>query len=54
MTFVFALRRAAAYVLAQVVGGLLGSALAHHMFELPVLEVATKLRNGRGPWLAER
>jgi glycerol uptake facilitator-like aquaporin len=59
VTLVFALRReitralAGAYVLAQVAGALLGSVLAHAMFELPVIEIATKGRSGTGQWLAE-
>ena len=59
VTFVFALRReiaiplAAAYVLAQVAGGLLGTVLAHAMFDLPVIEFGTKVRSGSGQWLAE-
>ena len=59
VTLVFALRReiapglAAAYVLAQVTGGLLGGFLAHAMFELPVLQLGTISRSGTGQWLAE-
>ena len=44
---------AAAYVLAQVTGGLLGGFLAHAMFELPVLQIGTIARSGTGQWLAE-
>ena len=59
VSLVFALRReippalAVAYALTQVAGGVMGSLLAHAMFELPVLEVATKARSGSGQWLAE-
>lgn len=59
VTAIFALRRdlawplAGAYVLAQVGGGLIGSLLAHAMFDLPVLQIATKMRSGTGQWLAE-
>jgi glycerol uptake facilitator-like aquaporin len=59
VTLVFALRGemaaalAAAYVLAQVAGGLAGSMLAHAMFELPLIGIATEARSGRGQWLAE-
>ena len=59
VTLVVALRRevavplAAAYVLAQVAGGILGGFLAHAMFELPVLQVGTVARGGTGQWLAE-
>lgn len=59
VTMVFALRRdiawglAGAYVLAQIGGGVLGSLLAHAMFELPVVQFSAKLRTGTGQWLAE-
>ena len=39
-------RRAAAYITAQVVGGVLGVFAAHAMFGLPILEVSSKLRDG--------
>lgn len=41
------------YVLAQLGGAVLGAWLAHAMFELPVLQVATKMRDGTGQWVAE-
>jgi glycerol uptake facilitator-like aquaporin len=41
------------YVLAQVCGGLLGVAAAHAMFELPLGQLATKMRTGTGQWFAE-
>ena len=44
---------AAAYVGVQVVGGLLGAALAHLMFDMDVVQVATRARTGAGQWLAE-
>jgi glycerol uptake facilitator-like aquaporin len=59
VTLVFALRRslapglALAYVAAQVLGGVLGTGLAHAMFDLPVLEIGTSVRSGDGQWLAE-
>ena len=59
VSLVFALRReiswptAGAYVLAQVIGAILGVWLAHAMFALPVLEVSTKLRDGPNQALAE-
>lgn len=52
VTLVFALRRdigwsiAAAYVLAQAVGAILGVWAAHAMFAEPILQVSTKLREG--------
>ena len=41
------------YVLAQVCGGLLGVAAAHAMFDLPLVQLATKMRTGTGQWFAE-
>jgi glycerol uptake facilitator-like aquaporin len=55
----FALRRelswpnAAAYIVAQVIGGVIGVWVAHLMFELPVLQVSVNARTGAGQWLAE-
>lgn len=59
VTLAFLLRReiagslAAAYIVAQVLGGLAGMALAHAMFDLDLLQSATKARSGAGQWLAE-
>ncbi|MFA6219094.1 MAG: MIP/aquaporin family protein [Erythrobacter sp.] len=59
VTLVFALRReigvgsALAYVLAQIVGGLIGVWAAHFMFELPVFQLGTHVRTGPGQWLGE-
>ena len=59
VTLAFVLRReiagslAAAYVIAQVLGGLAGMVLAHAMFDLDLLQSATKARTGAGQWLAE-
>ncbi|MCZ8545159.1 aquaporin, partial [Mesorhizobium qingshengii] len=59
VTLVFALKReietntAAAYVLAQVAGGIVGTLLAHAMFELPVLQLSETARTGNGQWIAE-
>lgn len=46
-------REGAAYVAAQILGGLAGSLLAHAMFELPVLQISQTARTGAGQWLAE-
>ena len=46
-------REAGAYVLAQVVGGVLGAGLANAMFERPFLEASTRVRTGPGVWLGE-
>jgi glycerol uptake facilitator-like aquaporin len=55
----FALQRqiswpeAAAYIVVQIVGGIVGVWIAHLMFELPVLQVSMNARTGAGQWLAE-
>jgi glycerol uptake facilitator-like aquaporin len=41
------------YVVAQLVGAMLGAWLAHAMFDLPILQLATKARSGTGQWIAE-
>lgn len=45
--------RAALLVLAQVLGGLLGAATAHAMFDLPLLQAATTDRGGAGQLVGE-
>ena len=44
---------AALYVLAQVGGGIAGVVAAHAMFDLPLMQLATKVRTGSGQWFAE-
>ncbi len=44
---------AAAYVGAQIAGGVLGTFTAHAMFDLPILQLAQTLRTGPSQWLAE-
>jgi glycerol uptake facilitator-like aquaporin len=41
------------YCLAQVLGGMAGTLLAHGMFELPLVQFSTHVRTGSGQWLAE-
>jgi glycerol uptake facilitator-like aquaporin len=59
VSLAFALRgelpwpEAAAYIAAQVVGGIIGVWVAHLMFELPVWQVSLHSRTGVGQWLAE-
>jgi len=59
VTLVMALRRelkalaAAAYIAAQLAGGLLGMLLAHAMFEHPLLQLSTHARAGFGVMLSE-
>ncbi|MEJ6785123.1 MIP/aquaporin family protein [Aminobacter sp. Piv2-1] len=41
------------YVAAQVAGAILGVAVAHVMFDLPVLQLSATARSGPGQWLGE-
>jgi glycerol uptake facilitator-like aquaporin len=41
------------YVIAQIVGGIVGTIAAHLMFSLPVLEFSQKVRFGGAQWFAE-
>ena len=43
----------APYILAQVLGGLVGAWAAHLMFELPLWQLSTTVRTGPGQWVAE-
>jgi glycerol uptake facilitator-like aquaporin len=42
-----------AYVASQIAGAILGVLIAHLMFKLPLLQIATTVRTGPGQWLAE-
>jgi glycerol uptake facilitator-like aquaporin len=59
VTLVFLLRRevgarlALLYVIAQVIGGLLGVVAAHGMFGLPFYQDGIKIRAGGAQWFAE-
>jgi glycerol uptake facilitator-like aquaporin len=59
VSIAFALRRelpwpdAVAYIVVQIVGGVIGVWIAHLMFELPVWQVSLNARTGAGQWLAE-
>lgn len=46
-------RDAGAYAATQIVGCCAGAVLAHLMFELPVWQLSTHVRNGPAQWLAE-
>ena len=41
------------YAGAQIVGGCIGTLVAHGMFELPLFELAVKARTGPAQWFAE-
>lgn len=59
VTFAFLLRRdigpgeAAVYVTVQVVGGLVGTLVAHLMFDEPLLMLGATARTGIGQWTGE-
>jgi glycerol uptake facilitator-like aquaporin len=59
VSLAFALRGALAwsiaglYIVAQVLGGIIGVWVAHMMFELPVWQLSMTERSGAGQWLAE-
>lgn len=43
----------APYVLAQLLGAMLGAWLAHAMFDMTILQFSAKVRSGSGQWIAE-
>jgi glycerol uptake facilitator-like aquaporin len=43
----------APYIVAQLLGAMLGAWLAHAMFDTSILQFSTKLRTGVGQWIAE-
>ena len=59
VSLVFALKRelsardAILYIIAQIVGGILGTVIAHGMFAHPLLEASVKIRTGGAQWFAE-
>jgi len=59
VTMVFAFMKAITpregfcYAGAQIAGGIVGTALAHAMFAMPLIGTSLKIRTGGGQWLAE-
>lgn len=59
VSLVFALKRelkwrdASLYTAAQIAGGIAGTAIAHLMFALPLVEMSAKMRTGGPQWIAE-
>lgn len=49
----FSWRAVAPYIAVQIAGAVLGAWAAHLMFDLPVLQLSTKVRSGGGQWFAE-
>jgi glycerol uptake facilitator-like aquaporin len=46
-------RETGLYIAAQIAGGCLGAVLANLMFELPAIDVSTKVRSSGALWLSE-
>jgi len=44
---------ALAYIAVQIAGGCFGTALAHGMFDLPLVQISQHIRTGGPQWLAE-
>ncbi|ESZ08701.1 MULTISPECIES: aquaporin [unclassified Mesorhizobium] len=59
VTLVFGLRHqisrdvALTYVAAQLAGGILGTLVAHAMFDMPLFSLSATVRSGSGLWIAE-
>ncbi|MER8745537.1 MULTISPECIES: MIP/aquaporin family protein [unclassified Mesorhizobium] len=59
VTLVFGLRHqisrdvALTYVAAQLTGGILGTLVAHAMFDMPLFSLSATVRSGSGLWIAE-
>ena len=47
------MRELGGYVLAQVVGGVIGTIAAHLMFGLPLIDLSSKVRTGGAQWFSE-
>ncbi len=41
------------YIVAQLVGAMLGAWLAHAMFDMTIVQFSSKVRTGTGQWIAE-
>ena len=41
------------YLAAQLLGGVLGVLIVHAMFDMPLIELGTKVRTGTGQWIGE-
>lgn len=47
------MRELGGYVLAQIVGGVIGTIAAHLMFGLPLIDLSSKVRTGGAQWFSE-
>ncbi len=41
------------FIIAQIIGGIVGVLIAHAMFDLEIIQVSTKVRNGPSQWFSE-
>ena len=59
VTLVFMARReitvteTLSYIVVQILGGIVGTIIAHIMFDLPIFELSSKLRTGTSQWFSE-
>jgi glycerol uptake facilitator-like aquaporin len=59
VTLVFLARRdisikdAISFIVVQIIGGVAGTMIAHMMFDLPLIELSTKMRSGLSQWFSE-
>lgn len=59
VSLVFAIKRelsppdCAAYIAAQIIGGIAGTMIAHAMFDLSLISLSQKIRTGSPQWIAE-
>lgn len=44
---------ALSYIIAQILGGIIGTIIAHAMFDMPLIALSTKFRTGNAQWFAE-
>lgn len=50
---IFPWKSVPSYIVAQLIGGILGAWAAHFMFDLPILQASLTERAGAGQWFAE-
>ena len=41
------------YIITQVIGGIIGTIIAHIMFDMDIIQLSTKVRTGNALWFAE-
>lgn len=41
------------YIIAQVIGGIIGTVIAHIMFDMDIIQLSTKVRTGNALWFSE-